>query len=78
MRSGVHEDDKRVIKSVRESRSGRGGGASEGVVGDMNVEGGNRGPAVPIVSDYWSHKKYLVWEMEREKSKIPGCMEEIE
>ena len=51
MRSGVHEDDKRVIKSGRESRSGR-GGASEGVVGDMNVEGGNRGPAVPIVSDY--------------------------
>ena len=51
VRSGVHEDDKRVIKSGRESRSGR-GGASEGVVGDMNVEGGNRGPAVPIVSDY--------------------------
>ena len=50
MRSGVHEDDKRVIKSGRQSRSERGGEASEGVVGYMDVEGGNRGKAVSIVT----------------------------
>ena len=48
MRSGVHEDDKRVIKSGRQSRSERGGEASEGVVGYMDVEGGNRGKAMSI------------------------------
>ena len=72
MRSGVHEDDKRVIKSGRENRSERERGASEGQVRVMiDVEGGNR------VMSIVAQKVSSLGGGER-RIRIPGCMEEIE